>query len=60
MKQEKIAAMERTVAADYANIAGMVVLKDGERVYDDTINRLTVIAGESFEEYASGSACSLK
>ena len=30
------------------------VNKDGERVYDDTINRLTVIAGESFEEYASG------
>ena len=35
MKQEKIAAMERTVAADYANIAGMVVLKDGERVYEN-------------------------
>jgi type III restriction enzyme len=30
------------------------VNKDGERVYDDTINRLTVIAGESFEEYARG------
>ena len=27
--------MERTVAADYANIAGMVVLKDGERVYEN-------------------------
>ena len=35
MKQEKIAAMERTVAADYANIAGMVVPKDGERVYEN-------------------------
>ncbi len=35
MKQEKIAAMGRTVAADYANIAGMVVLKDGERVYEN-------------------------
>jgi type III restriction enzyme len=30
------------------------VNRDGERVYDDTINRLTVIAGESFEEYARG------
>ena len=27
--------MERTVAVDYANIAGMVVLKDGERVYEN-------------------------
>ena len=35
MKQEKIAAMERIIAADYANIAGMVVLKDGERVYEN-------------------------
>lgn len=26
----------------------------GERIYDDTINRLTVIAGETFEEYARG------
>jgi type III restriction enzyme len=30
------------------------VNQDGERVYDDAINRLTVIAGESFEEYARG------
>ena len=30
------------------------VNQDGERVYDDTINRLTVIAGETFEEYARG------
>ena len=27
---------------------------NGERVYDESINRLTVIAGESFEEYARG------
>lgn len=27
---------------------------NGERVYDDNINRLTVIASESFEEYARG------
>ena len=35
MKQEKIAAMERIIAADYANIAGMVVLKDGECIYEN-------------------------
>lgn len=35
MKQEKIAEMERAIAADYANIAGMVVLKNGERVYEN-------------------------
>ena len=27
---------------------------DGERIYDETINKLTVIANESFEEYARG------
>jgi len=30
------------------------VNQDGDRVYDQNINRLTVIAGESFEEYAKG------
>jgi len=30
------------------------VNQDGERVYDEGINRLTVIAGESFEDYARG------
>ena len=41
MKQEKIAAMERAIAADYANIAGMVVLKDGERVYENYFDGCT-------------------
>lgn len=41
MKQEKIAAMERTVAADYANIAGMVVLKDGECIYENCFGGCT-------------------
>lgn len=27
---------------------------DGERIYDRSINRLTVIASESFEQYAAG------
>ncbi|MGA1865722.1 MAG: DEAD/DEAH box helicase family protein [bacterium] len=30
------------------------VNQDGERIFDETINRLTVIASESFEEYAMG------
>ena len=30
------------------------VNQDGERIYDDNINRLTVIASESFEEFARG------
>lgn len=30
------------------------VNQNGERVYDDNINRLTVIASESFEDYARG------
>lgn len=30
------------------------VNQDGKRIFDDTINRLTVIASESFEDYARG------
>ena len=30
------------------------VNQDGERIYDETINRLTVIASESFKDYAKG------
>jgi len=30
------------------------VNQDGNRIYDDSINKLTVIASESFEEYATG------
>jgi len=30
------------------------VNQDGERIYDSSINKLTVIASESFEEYARG------
>ena len=30
------------------------VNQDGERIFDDSINRLTVIASESFEDYARG------
>ena len=53
--------MERTVAADYANIAGMVVLKDGERVYENYFggctenSRIHVFLGD---EKASFLSCS--
>ncbi len=35
MKQEKIAAMETAIDVDYSNIAGLVVLKDGQTVYEN-------------------------
>lgn len=34
MKQEDIMKLEAAIAADYSNIAGMVVRKDGETVYE--------------------------
>ena len=34
MKQEDIMQLEAAIAADYGNIAGMVVRKDGETVYE--------------------------
>ena len=48
MKQEKIAAMERIIAADYANIAGMVVLKDGECIYENSSAAARRIAASMF------------
>ena len=34
MNQEDIMKLEAAIAADYGNIAGMVVRKDGETVYE--------------------------
>lgn len=34
MNQEKIAGMEAAIAADYSNMAGMVIMKDGKAVYE--------------------------
>lgn len=34
MNREKLAQMERAIAADYGNIAGMTVLRDGGTVYE--------------------------
>ena len=38
---EKIAEMEAAIAADYSNIAGMVVLKDGKAVYENYFGSCT-------------------
>lgn len=49
MKQEDIMKLEAAIAADYSNIAGMVVRKDGET--DDKIayafSDATIIAAQS-------------
>ena len=42
MKQENIIKMEAAIAADYSNIAGMVVRKDGETVYERYFGGCTV------------------
>ena len=41
MNQEKIVEMETAIAADYNNIAGMVVLKDGKTVYENYFGNCT-------------------
>ncbi len=41
MKQEQIATMENVISKDYSNMAGMVVLKNGEPVYENYYNGYT-------------------
>ena len=38
MNQEKVAEMERVISKDYSNMAGMVIRKDGETVYENYYN----------------------
>ena len=38
MKQEQIKRMEEAIAADYKNMVGMVIIKDGEMVYENYYN----------------------
>ena len=38
MKQEQIKRMEEAIAADYNNMVGMVIIKDGEMVYENYYN----------------------
>lgn len=38
MNQEQILELEKTINSDYNNIAGIVVLKDGETVYESYFN----------------------
>ncbi len=42
MNQEKIEAFEKVVMRDYGNIAGIVVLKDNETLYENYFNECTV------------------
>ena len=41
MKQEQIKRMEEAIAADYKNMVGMVIVKDGEKVYENYYNDCT-------------------
>ena len=41
MKQEQIKRMEDAIAADYTNMVGMVIVKDGETVYENYYNGCT-------------------
>lgn len=41
MKQEKIARMENIVAADYNNMTGIVIMKNGKTVYENYFNDYT-------------------
>ena len=38
MKQEQIKRMEEAIAADYKNMVGMVIIKNGEMVYENYYN----------------------
>lgn len=38
MKQEQLKRMEEAIAADYKNMVGMVIIKDGEMVYENYYN----------------------
>ena len=41
MKQEQIKRMEDAIATDYKNMVGMVIVKDGEKVYENYYNGCT-------------------
>jgi CubicO group peptidase (beta-lactamase class C family) len=41
MNQEKVTALEKKINKDCSNIAGLVVLKNGERVYEKYFNECT-------------------
>lgn len=41
MDQDQVMEMEKKISSDHANIAGMVVLKEGEKVYENYFNGCT-------------------
>ena len=50
MNQDNLIKLEKILQTDYANIAGMVVLKDGNRVYETYLNGCT--ANSNIHEYS--------
>ena len=44
MNQEKVVMLEKRIGKDYSNIAGMVVLKNGETLYENYFNECTDIS----------------
>ena len=44
MKQEQIKRMEEAISTDYNNMVGMVIVKDGETVYENYYNGCTAEA----------------
>ncbi len=41
MNQDKIKELEKTISSDYSNIAGIIVLKNGEKLYENYFNECT-------------------
>lgn len=41
MKQEQIAGLENIIKKGYSNMAGMVIFKDGQSVYENYYNGYT-------------------
>lgn len=50
MLQEKLKELERTINSDYSNIAGMVIQKNGVKVYENYFNGYT--AGDALHVYS--------
>jgi CubicO group peptidase (beta-lactamase class C family) len=50
MNQDQIAALERIIASRYGNIAGMIVLRDGEKQYENYFNGFD--AGSAFHVFS--------
>jgi hypothetical protein len=50
MNQNQIAALEQTIASRYGNIAGIIVLRDGEKQYENYFHGFD--AGSAFHVFS--------